>query len=127
MMNIIETRDADTGRPISLYEVKHIDGKGPRIVAATFIKIGRLILREAPQMPPLEDPSSNPQKEPTIWKAYVEKVLYYFNRMSSSDQEDYLKLNNYYAREFTEEVAETPDIIAFVLFDPSTSLVAVVP
>ena len=105
---VIGTFDADTGQPISLYEVKHIDGKGPRIVAAMLIKIGRLILREAPQMPPLEDPSSNPQEEPTIWKAYLQKVVYYFNRMSSSDQEDYLKLNNYYARDFASDEDQEP-------------------
>ena len=87
-----------------LYHVKIVEGKGLGMIASKFIKRGTLILKEEPQMPAISKPSDSedPNAEPELWKTYINDVVSSFYKMSHSDQEAFLELNNEYASEFSD-------------------------
>jgi len=80
-----------------MFRVTPIEGKGLGIIATKFIKRGTLILKEVPQIPHVERPTS---MEVDLWKRYIKTLIKLFYQMSEPDQEEYLKLHNRYEGEF---------------------------
>ena len=86
-----------------LYQLVPMEGKGFGIVASTFIKKGTVILKEYAQMPFLDcEPDldtlpdflgGGPAQEES-WMNWIKKILDLFNKMTISDQKNYLELYN---------------------------------
>ena len=71
------------------YKVVKIEGKGLGCVALKDIEIGTLILKEKPQC---------------VRSGSIDSVIQSFERMSKSDQSEYLNLHNAYTGEEFSEV-----------------------
>lgn len=92
-----------------LYQITEIGGKGRGVVASKFIKKGTLILKERPQIPPIEIPEdvlnevetmrnmhkciSNPEMKSKL-EGFVRNVVSFFYQMKESEQKEYLNLRS---------------------------------
>ena len=81
-----------------LYQVLPVEGKGLGIVASKSIKRGSLILKEQPQMPPVS-------LELDL-KGRFKQVVSFFEKMSQTDQIEYLKLYNKFDSEYAKNDAK---------------------
>jgi len=72
-----------------LYQVLPVDGKGLGCIASKEIKMGTLILHEIPQF---VLPENITKSELSI--EFMSKLMDSYNKMSKSDQEQFLNLHN---------------------------------
>ena len=72
-----------------LYKVLPIEGKGLGCVASREIKMGKLILQETPQF---VVPQNTVKNELSV--EFMSSLMDIFKKMSNSDQEQFLKLQN---------------------------------
>jgi len=79
-----------------MFRVTPIEGKGFGVVATKFIKRGTLILKEEPQIPNVEWPTS---MKVDLWKRCIKTLIKLFYQMSESNQDEYLKLYNRFSFE----------------------------